>query len=113
MQSITVNKYKILLFLLFFCGCAKADNYVGATHGYFTVGMKQGFGEGGEKKKFYALDDMDLIIPGALKQSVRNKIGLPDKIEMNNEGYEIWIYEERNIKLFFEGEKFKEWAYLK
>jgi hypothetical protein len=117
MQNKLAFKYKFFLtvFLLFFClcGCNDAGDYVGVTHGYLTLGMKQKFGEGGEKKKFYALSDTTVIAPGELKQAVCDKIGLPDKVQSNNEGYEIWIYEKRNIKLFFEKEKFREWAYLK
>lgn len=103
----------VALLFIFFCGCNDVGDYVGATHGYLTLGMKQKFGEGGEKKRFYTLDNTTVIAPGELKQAVCEKIGLPDKVQSNNEGYEIWIYEERNIKLFFEKEKFREWAYLK
>ncbi len=102
----------ILLFCNF-CGCARAGNFVGATHGYVTVGMKQKFGSGGEKESCYAIDNMTVIAPGELKRSVKEKIGSPDKVESTVEGYEVWIYKERNIKLFFEKEKFREWVYLK
>lgn len=112
-QIIGLSFLIALLLLIHFSGCSSVDDYVGVTHGYLTVGMKQKFGDGGEKKNFYALDDMTIIAPGELKQTVWEKIGLPDKVESNNEGYEIWIYEERKIKLFFEKEKFREWAYLK
>lgn len=105
--------FAIFLLLVFLCNCAGAGDYVGTTHGYLTLGMKQKFGEGGEKKKFYPFNDTNAIEPGEPKQAVKNKIGLPDKIETNNEGYEIWTYKERNVKLFFEKEKFREWAYLK
>jgi len=97
--------------LIFLSGCAHVGDYVGTTHGYLTVGRKLKFGDGGEKKNYYILDDITVIAPGELKQAVREKIGLPDKVESNNEGYEIWVYEDRNIKLFFEKEKFREWVY--
>ncbi|MFA5007690.1 MAG: hypothetical protein WC546_00500 [Candidatus Omnitrophota bacterium] len=117
MQNNPAIKYgfflTILMLIFCFCSCAGAGDYVGATHGYLTVGMKRKFGDGGEKKNFYALDNTTVIAPGELKQTVREKIGLPDKIQSNNEGYEVWIYDSRNIKLFFEEEKFREWAYLK
>jgi len=117
MQSELTIKGKVFsasaLLFIFLCGCADAGDYVGVTHGYLTLGMNQKLGSGGEKKKFYALSETTVIAPGELKQTVRDKIGLPDKVQSNNEGYEIWIYEERNIKLFFEKEKFREWAYLK
>ncbi len=117
MQNEMVIKSRVFLtvafLFIFFCGCSDVGDYVGVTHGYLTLGMKQKFGDGGEKKKIYALDDTTVIAPGEFKQAIREKIGLPDKVQSNNEGYEIWIYEERNIKLFFEKEKFREWAYLK
>jgi hypothetical protein len=100
-----------IILLLVLTGCTRVGDYVGASHGYVTLGMKQKFGDGGEKKNYYALDEMTIIAPGALKPDVREKLGLPDKVESNIEGYEIWIYESRNIKLFFEKEKFKEWVY--
>jgi hypothetical protein len=102
-----------ILPLIFLPGCTRVGDYVGASHGYVTLGMKQKFGNGGEKKNYYALDEMTIIAPGDFKPDVREKLGLPDKVESNIEGYEIWIYGDRNIKLFFEKEKFKEWAYLK
>lgn len=112
-KQIFADKSAQIVFLLFifFCGCARVGDYVGTTHGYLTLGMKQKFGGGGEKKNYYALDEMTIISPGALKPDVREKLGLPDKIESNIEGYEIWIYNNRKIKLFFENEKFREWAY--
>lgn len=103
----------ILLLPVLSYGCAHAGDYVGATHGYVTLGMKQGFGEGGDKKKYYIIDEMTIISPGDPKPSVKDKLGLPDEIKTNIEGYEIWTYKNRNIKFFFEKERFREWVYLK
>lgn len=112
-----IKECEIVLMSLLMCGifsgCTNVADHAGTTHGYLTVGMNQHFGDGGEKKDYYTLDEMTLIVPGDLKPSVREKLGLPDEVKSNNEGYEIWIYKDRNIELFFEDEKFREWAYLK
>ncbi|MEI8350604.1 MAG: hypothetical protein WCI77_10695 [Candidatus Omnitrophota bacterium] len=105
------NAYVALL-LLFLFGCARAGDYAGVNHGYMTVGIKQRFGEGADNRKYYVTKEGIELLPGAGKDTIRQHIGAPDKIQRNNEGYEVWTYNERKLKLYFDKERFREWANL-
>jgi hypothetical protein len=90
-------------------GCAQAKNYVGVSHGHLNVGMKQHFGQGANKKNFYNIDKDTVIAVGDSKESVILSIGYPDKCERSLEGYEVWVYNAKRLKLFFDKEYLKEW----
>lgn len=100
---------KTLFILIFLLSCARAGEYAGVNHGYVTVGLKQRFGSGADKKKYHLTKEGAELIPGASKEIVRREIGAPDKIQSNNEGYEVWIYNERKLKLYFDKERLSEW----
>ncbi|MDP2922318.1 MAG: hypothetical protein Q8O30_01160 [Candidatus Omnitrophota bacterium] len=93
-------------------GCAQAKDYVGFHHGYLNVGMKQSFGQGGSKKNYYNVDKDTVITIGENKDDIIVDIGYPDKRERSLEGYEVWIYSEKKLKLFFDKKHLREWRNL-
>lgn len=90
-------------------GCAQAKDYVGVRHGNFTVGMKQRFGQGGEKKNYYAVDEDNVVAVGDNKEAIIRNLGYPDKVERSIDGYEVWVYDKEKVKLFLDKECLKEW----
>jgi hypothetical protein len=93
-------------------GCAQAKDYVGVHHGSLTVGMKQGFGQGGEKKNYYVVDKDSVVAIGDSKEAIIRTLSYPDKIERSIDGYEVWIYNGKKIKLFLDKEYLKGWSSL-
>jgi hypothetical protein len=93
-------------------GCAQAKDYVGVHHGSLTVGMKQRFGQGGNKKNYYVVDKDSVVAVGDNKEAIARNLGYPDKVERSIDGYEVWVYKERKVKLFLDKEYLKEWRNL-
>ena len=98
-----------LLVLMVFCGCVQMRDYTGIKEGAFGLDIRKGFGEGNIKKDYYAIGDRDGLIIGDTAREVTLKIGLPDKVETTQEGYEAWVYEDRKVKFLFEDGKLRDW----
>lgn len=95
--------------LLSFISCAQMRDYVADKDDIAGVGIKTGFDEGVDKKDYYMVDKRTSIILRDTKNEVISKIGMPTKREKTLEGYDCWIYEDKKIKLFFEGEYLNRW----
>ncbi|MBP7088962.1 MAG: hypothetical protein KBB01_06690 [Candidatus Omnitrophica bacterium] len=106
MSKITV---KFLLLIIFFSGCVKLRDYTGVKGGAFGLDIERKFGSGTDKKDYYQLENGEVIIIGDTKKEVIMKIGLPAKIEKTLDGYEKWVYESKEIELFFKGKRLYDW----
>ena len=104
-------KTAALIFLVCFilAGCVQMRDYTGVRDGFFGLDVKKGFGEGAEEKDYYRVSADTAVIVRETKNQVKTKLGLPDSIGRNLEGYECWVYEKHKLKLFFEGDYLKEW----
>lgn len=108
-----------LLSIIFVTGCAQvkagysqARDYVGVHHGKVNVGLRQNFGQGLDKKNYYVINKDNIIAVGDSKEEVIKNAGYADKIERSIDGYEVWVYNQKKIKLFFDKEHLKEWSVL-
>ena len=95
--------------ILLISGCIQMRDYTGVKDGAAGLDVQNRFGEGMEKKDYYVVDDGDGIVVGDNKNEVLAHLGLPDEVKTTVEGYEYWIYQERQLKLFFSGDRFIEW----
>lgn len=101
------------IFLFVLSGCVELRDYTGTREGAFGLDIKKGFGPGADKKDYYVVKkDVNLII-GDTKNEIIFKIGLPDAIDVTLERYERWTYKDEKIKLFFSGNRLKEWSVIK
>ncbi|MFH1771242.1 MAG: hypothetical protein ABH872_00295 [Candidatus Omnitrophota bacterium] len=91
------------------CGCVGMRDYVGASRGYLGLDVKKGFGQGNDVKDYVVTDDGTAVIYHDTKEAVFRKLGPPDEKEMTLDGDERWIYDEKNIELFFSGNYLKRW----
>lgn len=92
-----------------FAGCVKMRDYTSARNGWFGLDIQKGFGEGEEKKDYYLLGSGIAIIAGDTKNEITNKIGSPDSIEKMLDGLESWLYKDKNLRVYFDGNYLKTW----
>ncbi|MBU2103025.1 MAG: hypothetical protein ABH865_08495 [Candidatus Omnitrophota bacterium] len=87
-------------------------DYVGVRHGYVTGGIKQRFGVGADKKNYLVTDGDVVLIVNDTKKAVQAKLGLPDVMSKNIDGYDCWEYRERKLKLYFNEDSLRSWEVL-
>ena len=108
-----VNFFILLLILFVSCTEAQMRDYVGTKDGAVSVGIKEGFGEGGEVKDYFVTRDNLVVARRDTKSEVTKKIGSPDSIQRMLDGNDCWIYEDRKLELFFDGDYLVEWRSFK
>lgn len=103
----------LILALIIPGGCAKMRDYTFNKDGYFGFKLKKRIGEGQDFKKDYYLtaEGISLIVRDT-KNEVITKLGLPDEVDRNVEDYDIWLYKERKLKLFFDKGYLNSWDVL-
>lgn len=101
--------FVVLFFSLAIYGCVQMRDYTGVRDGAAGLDINNRFGPGLEKKDYYVVEAGEGIVIGDSKNEVLAHLGIPDKVETTVEGYEYWIYQDRNLKLFFSGDRFIEW----
>jgi hypothetical protein len=84
-------------------------DYTYRCNGSFGLRYKKGFGQGVEEKDYYITRDGVSLIYCDTKSEVLKKIGSPDKIDKSISGEEVWDYQDRKLKLFFQEDFLKEW----
>jgi len=99
----------IMVFGLLGVGCVQMRDYTGVRGGAAGLDVSNRFGEGMEKKDYYVVEAGEGIVIGDTKNEVIAQLGLPDEVKTNLEGYEYWIYQNRGLKLYFSGDRFREW----
>ncbi len=95
--------------IVFISGCVQMRDYTGVKDGAAGLDIKNQFGTGESTKDYYVVRGGEGIVVGDTKDEVIGQLGLPDQVTTTVEGYETWIYKSRNLRLFFSGERFKEW----
>ena len=98
-----------IVFTVFISGCVQMRDYTGVKNGAPGLNIKNQFGPGESTKDYYVVSGGEGIVVGDTKDEVIAKLGLPDEVTTTVEGYEAWIYKSRNLKLFFSGDRFREW----
>ncbi|MBU1113475.1 MAG: hypothetical protein KKH93_06365 [Candidatus Omnitrophica bacterium] len=98
-----------LIFIAGLIGCVQMRDYTGVRDGAAGLDIKNQFGPGESTKDYYVVDAGDGIVIGDTKDEVIAQLGLPDEVATTLEGYETWIYKARSLKLFFSGDRFREW----
>jgi hypothetical protein len=88
--------------LAFLSGCADLNRYVAADRGFVSLRAKQEFGLGQERNNYYVIEGVGTIHLGDTKNAVSTLLGRPDNITSSFEGYEIWTYELKKIKIYFD-----------
>ncbi|MBN3039969.1 MAG: hypothetical protein JW867_02470 [Candidatus Omnitrophica bacterium] len=108
---------RFLLWVLFLSvvllGCVQMRDYVGEREGAMGLMQKKTFGKGEEvRKDYYVVSGGDGVVIGDVKDEVIAKLGLPDEVKTTFEGYEQWIYTDRAVSFYFEGERLIRWEQL-
>ena len=98
-----------LVLITAFSGCVQMRDYTGVRDGAAGLDIKNQFGPGQSTKDYYVVSAGDGIVVGDTKDEVIAQLGLPDEVSTTLEGYEVWIYKTRSLKLFFSGDRFREW----
>ncbi|MDD5070019.1 MAG: hypothetical protein PHV17_04760 [Candidatus Omnitrophica bacterium] len=104
---------KILFFAglaMIFSSCVQLRDYTGARDGAFGLERTKRIGKGVASKDYYVVSGGEGIVKNDTKDEVFTKMGTPDKIETSVEGYELWFYEERKVKLTFENDALLKWT---
>ncbi len=91
-----------LMILLFISACSDVRRYVGREHGCVGLRVKEFWGEGGEIKGYYATQEGDIINVGDPQTLVSRILGLPDEKNITFDGQWVWLYKERQLKLYFD-----------
>jgi len=86
-------------------------DYTGTRDGNFVIGVRSGFDRGVDKKSYCLVGEDIALIIGDSKNDIIFKIGLPGKTGMELDGYENWMYEEKEIDLFFRDGRLRGWSY--
>lgn len=105
--------YKFFIFIFIFfllVGCVKMRDFLGTKNGAFGIDIKKRFGEGIATKDYFITDDGIGVIVRDTKSEIIKKLGQPDSIEKIMDKRECWVYEKRNLKLFFDGEYLTYWS---
>ena len=111
MKNIKSLALHLLILVLFFTyGCVQMRDYTGTRDGNFVVGLRSGFDQGVDKKSYYVIDQDTTLIIGDSKNNIIFKLGLPTKTKMELDGYENWMYEEKEIDLFFRDNRLSGWS---
>ncbi len=99
--------YLLLFFFLFLAGCAEARKYVSVNRGFVNLRLKKNFGQGKTLKTYYVTEQGDILNIGDSEDEVLTLLGQPSSEEMTISGYTIWVYKERNLKIYFVDKKIK------
>ncbi len=102
----------VYLFLVFTIGCVQMRDYVGTKEGAFGVDMRQGFDEGVDRKDYYVIRGGEGLVIGDTKKEVIAKIGLADEVSLTLDKYEQWTYYDRNLNLYFKGDKLNNFSLI-
>lgn len=86
-------------------------DYTGVRDGAFGFDVNKGFDQGVDKKDYCVISEDIALIIGDTKNDIIFKIGLPTKIKSELDGYENWMYEEKEIDLFFRDDRLRGWSY--
>ena len=103
---------KILFFaglVVIFSSCVQMRDYTGTRDGAFGLEKTKRFGKGDASKDYYVVSGGEGLVKNDTKDEVFIKMGTPDKIETSVEGYELWFYEARKVKLVFESDSLLKW----
>jgi len=103
---------KLFLFIplvIFLASCVEMRDYTGVRDGFFGLDFKKGFGQGEDRKDYYLIQGEIAIVRGDSKNEIITKLGYPKEIVVTLERYECWIYQEKKIKLFFDGDYLNGW----
>jgi hypothetical protein len=92
----------VLFVLVFLLGCADLRRYVAADRGFVSLRAKQEFGLGQEQNNYYVIEGNGTLSRGDTTHTVSTLLGRPDSISSSFEGYEIWTYELKKIKIYFD-----------
>lgn len=92
----------VLLIGIFFMGCTKLRGYVARDKGFVSLRVKKLFGQGEEIKEFYVSSNGAIINIHDTQDRVFSVLGRPDRIESIWEGYQIWVYGNERLKIYFE-----------
>jgi hypothetical protein len=84
------------------CGCVFLRGYVSGEEGAISVRAKKAFGQGNQIKEFYITKEGEIINLFDTKDRVKNILGVPSQKEYSLEGYTIWIYKEKQLKIYFD-----------
>lgn len=101
--------FTVLTAVVLISGCVQMRDYTGTRDGAAGLDVENRFGPGDAKKDYYVVKDGEGIVIGDSKDEVIAMLGLPDEVKTTLEGYEYWIYAQRNLKLFFSQDRFREW----
>lgn len=107
-KNLTLYLFILVLFSTY--GCVQMRDYTGTRDGSFIVGVNRGFDQGVDKKSYRMVGENIALIIGDTKNDVIFKIGLPTESRMGLDGYESWVYKDREIDLFFSGNRLKGWS---
>ncbi len=100
----------LILVLFSTYGCAQMRDYTCTRDGSFVVGVRNGFGQGVDKKSYRVVGEDIALIFGDTKKDIVFKIGFPTKTKMELDGYENWMYEDEKVDLFFRGNRLRGWS---
>ena len=101
--------FAVLTLTILISGCVQMRDYTGTRDGAAGLDVENRFGPGAAKKDYYIVKDGDGIVIGDSKDEVIAMLGIPDEVKTTLEGYEYWVYTERNLKLFFSQDRLREW----
>lgn len=97
-------------FSVCFLGCVKMRDYTYKDDRSFGIRVKQEMGEGYEESRdYYAADDGVYFVVRDTKDEIVKKMGSPDAREKTVEGYDCWVYENRKLMLYFDGDYLERW----
>lgn len=93
-----------LLFVILIAsvGCTSLRGYVSGERGFLSARVKQAWGEGEAVHEYYITREKYIVNVGDSNERIHDLLGFPDAMEQTLEGYEIWFYKNRNLKLYFD-----------
>jgi hypothetical protein len=103
------NSLFFILFLLTISGCVEMRDWTGKKNGGVVAYSKHEFGAGEKIHDYYRIDENNYVIVNDTKNEIKQKLGLPAKIEPTCDGREAWYYPEKKVKLLFNGDYLAHW----